>query len=231
MNIKEHLILIVKHLIIEENDFLNKSIACQDKFQSSFVNWSFTDVLAHNSEWRSIASNKIRLIKHNEHVEFREDLDIVNKSIYERHSEISFEDATILSKNSIESLVESINLFNDPELQEQGKLLGWIGPLWKYIVYYGFIHPIKHIVFYYIKKQEFLTAFQRLEANYMLMSEFHEFIEMTQSLLTKYIYFFDGLDNKDEILTGLKHFYANNLKCEEAGNSILRRFMLLNDFK
>lgn len=227
-DIRSKLIYAIQRIAAEESSFLLTLSNKHEAVFGSYNNWTYKDTIAHNSEWRYITTKKLQLIKNNECVQFREQLEMVNRNIYDKHSEDTDCNIKDLSERSNHSLIQSIERFSNLELQSEGKLMGFIGPLWKYINYYGAIHPIKHLVFYYLKTQSFMSAFQTLKEHSSILAG----IDDSKDTMSKYLefaYFFDGMVNKDEVFSNLKNFFISNATNHFIDDELLQQFITINN--
>jgi hypothetical protein len=227
MNNSDRLIQILNCINIEEENLLKIMTENKDLI-GDYENWTPKDIVAHISEWRFIASKKLKSIKRNHYVSFHENLDTINRTNYDKHKYDTIEDIKLFSKSSCEALKKGIEVFDNSELQEQGKLSGFNAPLWRYIIIDSFLHPVAHIIFYYLKIQDFSKAFKILESNYLLITE----LDNCEAIMQDYFYFGDLLENiinNSILLDNLKGFYMSNKNNQVISDEILKRFMIVNN--
>lgn len=231
MDYKRKLIENIDYVNIQEQNFIIKFSDKKENFLDSYYNWTFKDVISHMSEWRILSSKKLESVKKTEYVSFHEDLDVLNRQNYKRHKNEPIEDVKLLSTKSYKALKKQIESFDNSELMGESKIDGFKSALWQYILIDSFLHPTVHMVFYYIKIQEFERAFKILENNYILLLQ----LDNSQETITNYFYLeellneLDEMTNKDIILFNLKEFYKRNMNNEIVSTVVLDHFMTINN--
>ncbi|MBU3144701.1 ClbS/DfsB family four-helix bundle protein [Clostridium sp. CF012] len=231
MDYKRRLIENINYVNIQEENFIVSLADKKENFLESYDNWSFKDVVSHMSEWRVLSSKKLESVKNIEYVSFHEDLDILNRQNYKRHKNESIKDVKLLFTESYKALKKQIESFDNSELMGESKIDGFKSSLWQYILIDSFLHPTIHMVFYYIKIQEFEWAFKILENNYILLLQ----LDNSQETITNYFYLeellneLDEMINKDILLFNLKEFYKKNMKNEIVSTVVLDHFMAINN--
>lgn len=208
MDYKKKLIENIYYINAEEKNFIANFTKKKENFLACYNNCSFKDVISHISEWRILSSKKLEAVKSNKYTSFCENLDILNRKFYEKHTNQSIDKIKLLSKDSYNKLKNNIGLFDNSELIVKNKLSGFKGELWKYILIDSFMHPTIHMVFHYIKLQEFQMAFKFLEHNYILLLE----IDNSEETINDFFYLgevyeeLNEMQNKDIIYLTLKNF-------------------------
>ncbi|MBX4267275.1 ClbS/DfsB family four-helix bundle protein [Clostridium estertheticum] len=231
MEYKIKLLEIIHNVNMEEENLITNLEYKKENFLGSYDNWTANDVVSHISEWRILSSKKLQAVKKSKYVSFHEEIDILNRQNYEIHKNETIEEVKLLSTKSYKLLENQIESFDNLELIGESKIDGFISPLWKYILIDGFSHTIIHIVFYYIKIQEFEKAFEILERNYTLLLELDNSKEMINNIfyLEDLLEELDEMINKDIILFNLRNFCRKNMENEIVSNAVLNNFMIVND--
>ncbi|MDD3223957.1 MAG: ClbS/DfsB family four-helix bundle protein [Clostridium sp.] len=231
MDYKQKLIENIYYINAEEKNFITNFTKKEDNFLACYDNWSFKDVISHISEWRILSCKKLEAVKSNKYTSFCENLGVLNRKFYEEHKTQSIDKIKLLSKDSYNKLKNNIDLFSNSELISKNKLSGFKGQLWKYILIDSFMHPTIHMVFHYIKLQEFQMAFKLLEHNYILLLE----IDNSEAIINDFFYLgeiyeeLDEMQNKDSILFNLKEFHKQNIDNEIISNVVLKHFFTVNN--
>ena len=228
MDYKKKLIEIIDYVNIQEENFITKLEGKKEEFLGSYDNWTFKDVVSHMSEWRLVASTKLESVKKNEYVSFQEDLNVINIKNYKKHKNDPIEDVKLLSTKSYTALKKQIQSFDNSELMGQSKIEGFNATLWQYVIIDSFLHPIVHMVLYYIKIQDFEKAFRFLEGHYILLLE----LDNSQQMINDFFYCEDLLDemiDRNAILINLKAFQKTNINTEIISTVVLNHFMVVNN--
>ncbi|MBU3174055.1 ClbS/DfsB family four-helix bundle protein [Clostridium estertheticum] len=231
MEYKIKLLEIIHNVNMEEENFIINLEYKKEEFLGSYDNWTSNDVVSHISEWRILSSEKLQAAKKSEYVSFHEEIDVLNRKNYETHKNETIEEVKIFSANSYKLLENQIESFDNSELIGESKIDGFKSPLWQYILIDSFSHPTIHIVFYYIKIQEFENAFKILEKNYKLLLE----LDNNKEMINNFFYLEDLLEeldemiNKDIILFNLREFCRRNMENEIVSNAVINNFMIVND--
>lgn len=231
MNYKRKLIELIDYVNIQEENFIIKLADKKESFLGSYDNWTFKDVVSHISEWRILASKKLESVKKIEYVSFHEELDVLNRQNYKRHKNQPIEEVKLLSIKSYKSLEKQIDSFDNSELIGESKIDGFKAALWKYILIDSFLHPTIHMVFYYIKIQEFEKAFKILENNYILLLEVDNSKEVVTDFfrLGELLEELEEMKNKDIILFNMRDFYEKNINNEIVSTVVLNHFRTINN--
>jgi hypothetical protein len=227
MHYRDKLIQVAEYVNAEEETLIGNSNEKQKNINSDYGDWNFKDTIAHISEWRLIASKKLEAIRRNDYVSFHEDLDSINRTNYKKHINDTIEYIKSFSKMSYETLIKRIEVFDNSELQKQGQLVGFNVPLWRYIIVDSFLHPIAHIVFYYLKIHDFIKAFKILERSYILISELDDSKEILQDCFCLED-LFESVISCSILKDRLKDFYIRNLNDQLVSSEILNHFMVVN---
>ena len=171
---KEYILKLKQYTISRIIEFGEK-YKNENIIETSYINWNARDVIGHINCWVKYSKRKLESIKTNKFFKNikNNEIEIFNKANYE--------------KNKIKTLLEIINeakiLFNDYEnvinLYSEDELLSKNFPieiiddvyassesscsLWEYIALDLFVHPINHILYQYIKKNNYNEFINEIE--------------------------------------------------------------------
>ncbi len=229
MDYRGKLIQLVEHVRGQEVQHLNGSVLSGPEMSASgdYDHWTLKDTLAHLSEWRLIAAEKLAALAAGETVSFHEDLDSVNRRNYAKHRHDSAAEVGRFVAASYDSFQKKVMAFNERDLLEQTGPLGFGAPLWRYILVDGFLHPTLHLALYHFEQADFGAAFRLLAENYQVLSELDDSPETARS-------YFDCEGLLDEpmerpvFLRKLQEFRAANANRPVIREELLELFVAVN---
>ncbi len=151
-------------------------------------NWNLKNHVCHINDWIDFSCRKLTAIKNRVSFDEIENIDEFNIASYEKSKETSLIEAMGFNKKSIDKLVEIVKIHNDDELMRNDFPTGFHMQLWQYMSMDGFIHPHKHVMYYYLIKEradEFLSTVNMTEEHFKWYSngddEVYSFAEFFNS--------------------------------------------------
>jgi hypothetical protein len=154
--------------IIEFSEFYKK----EDIANSSFSDWNVRDTIGYINSWIKYSEEKLESIKSKRSFDEVSHIDIekFNETNYTKNKNFVLENVITGTRNLFGKYTKVLNLFNEDELESKEFPTGFSFALWKYMAMDVFIHPIIHILYYYIKRKdykEFIEEIKRTK-NYFL---------------------------------------------------------------
>ena len=163
---------------------------------SNYLNWNVRDVIGHINGWIKFSGDKLESIKLNKSFEDVSNIDSFNKINYENNKNKSLENIINESKIILEKYNGIIDLYNENELLSNDFPTGFSFALWKYMAMDLGIHPIMHILQYYLKKmnyKEFKNEienskkyFMEYSGNNILEYNFNEYFENKDEKINRF---------------------------------------------
>ena len=166
--------------------YLNENIS-----SSNYSNWIARDVIGHINSWVKFSGYKLESIKLNKSFEDVSNIDSFNKINYENNKNKSLEKIINESKIILEKYNGIIDLYNENELLSNDFSTGFSFALWKYMAMDLGIHPIMHILQYYLKKMDYKEFINEIEDSKKY------FMEYSGNNILEYN-FNEYFENKDE---------------------------------
>jgi len=166
--------------------YLNENIS-----SSNYSNWIARDVIGHINSWVKFSGYKLESIKLNKSFEDVSNINSFNKINYENNKNKSLEKIINESKIILEKYNGIIDLYNENELLSNDFPTGFSFALWKYMAMDLGIHPIMHILQYYLKKMDYKKFINEIEDSKKY------FMEYSGNNILEYN-FNEYFENKDE---------------------------------
>jgi hypothetical protein len=194
-----------KKYLLEARDYIyNKIIYFGNQYrnnnilETSFLNWNVRDVIGHINGWIKWSEDIIESIKVKQISKdaFNVDVEIFNKSNYEKYKIVSLDNVINESKIILDKYKSLLNLFDDNDLLSKDFQTGFDFPAWKYMTMDLIYHPIMHILYYYLKTNdynEFIKEIKSSKKYFMVYSEnnikeynFKDFFESKEDMTNKF---------------------------------------------
>ena len=141
----------------------------QENINSSLTNWNAKDVLGHILFWMNHCGNKIYHIKKG--LPFKAvDAYKANDENYVKNKEQKIEKIFEDINNVIFNCTNVIDMYTENELLDKTLPTGYDFEMWRYIAMDMYIHPIKHLLHYYLKTEnynEFINVILHSNNNFM----------------------------------------------------------------
>ena len=213
-----------KKTVLELNDYiLNKIMNFgeyyknENVFKTSFANWNVRDVIAHINSWLNFSEDKLESIKLKKSFEdvSHIDIEIFNKNNYEINKNKSLKNVLDDSVTLLEKYKHILGLFNEDELLSNKFPTGFSFQLWKYMAMDLGIHPLMHILYYYLKKYDYNEF-----VNEIINSKKY-FMEYSGNNMNEYN-FNDFFENKREKVERFKKLMEIN------NNEIIKEIININ---
>jgi len=213
-----------KKTVLELNDYiLNKIMNFgeyyknENVFETSFANWNARDVIAHINSWLKFSEDKLESIKLKKSFEdvSHVDIEIFNKNNYEINKNKSLKNVLDDSVTLLEKYKHILDLFNEDELLSNKFPTGFSFQLWKYMAMDLGIHPLMHILYYYLKKYDYNEFVNEI------ISSKKYFMEYSGNNMDEYN-FNDFFENKREKVERFKKLMEIN------NNEIIKEIININ---
>jgi hypothetical protein len=176
---------------------------------SDYSNWNVRDVIGHINSWIKFSEDKLESIKLNhkfEDISCHADIERLNKMNYEINKNKTLEDVVNESRMILERYKNILDLFNEDELLSNKFPTGFSWELWKYMVMDLAIHPLTHIMYQYIKMEDYNEVIKEIENNKKYVMEYSE------NNIKEYSFgnLFENKEEKEKRFNGLKEAGKNN---------------------
>jgi hypothetical protein len=122
---------------------------------SSFSDWNAKDVIGHILFWVDFSCRKLDCIKNNKPFNDISDLNKTNNETYEKNKNMSINILRQKTANAFFQYKDVVNLYNDNELLSKTFPTGFLFELWRYMVMDVYIHPMRHLLHYYLKTDHY----------------------------------------------------------------------------
>jgi hypothetical protein len=188
-------------------------------FETSFSNWNVRDVIGHINSWIKFSEDKLESIKNKHSFEDVSHVDIekFNKTNYEKNKTKSLENVLDEAKIILEKYRNILNLFNEEELLSKEFPTGFSFELWKYMAMDVYIHPMIHILYHYIKREDYNEFIKEIE------NSKKSFMEYSNNI--KKYYFGDLFEDKEE---KEKRFKKLKEIIKNKGNKFIEEIIKIN---
>ena len=162
-------------------------IYSKENIDSALKNWNAKDVLGHILFWMNHCGNKIYHIKKG--LPFNAvDANKANDENYIKYKNLNigkiFEDIN----NVIFNCINVIDMYTEKELLDKTLPTGYNFEMWRYIAMDMYIHPIKHLLHYYLKMENYNEFINIISYSY------NSFMEYSNNDINVYN-FFDFYEN------------------------------------
>jgi hypothetical protein len=141
---------IVRNFIIENDASFHSG---------SFENWNDGDTIGHIVGWMNYSIDKLSSIKRGTELsdEYSQisDLDDINKKMYDKSKGKSREELETDYINCLGSYIKMVSLFSNNEMDLNTFDTGFKMELWRYMIMDTVIHPVQHIIFQNLKKDQY----------------------------------------------------------------------------
>jgi hypothetical protein len=134
-----------------EKEFIAALSDEEHNAEGTFERWTAKDSIAHNAYWRKQHAEDVLAVLAGKTPPQMED-DQINREVYSRYMDQSWEEVDTLVDSSLQRMGEAIKSLSEDDLQrddfypwEQGR------PLWREIVSNIYTHPILHLSDWHIK--------------------------------------------------------------------------------
>lgn len=125
---------------------------------STYEDWNDRDVVAHVVGWMNYSIDKLSCIKlgtkQSEEYAHITSLNEINTILYNQMKDKCREEIESQYIDSIGSYVKMISLFSNDEINWDTFDTGFKMELWRYMLLDTVIHPIQHILYQYLKRNE-----------------------------------------------------------------------------
>jgi hypothetical protein len=200
-----------KNTILELSNYtLNKIIDFgkyyknENLLETSFSNWNVRDVIGHINNWIKFSEDKLESIKRSFEDVSHVDIDKFNEMNYEKNKIKSLDDVLNETRIILGNYNNILNLFNEEELLSKEFPTGFSFELWKYMAMDVYIHPIAHILYHYIKRENYDEFIKEIE------NSKKAFMEYSNNINVYYFgHLFENAEEKTKIFNGLKNIIDN----------------------
>jgi len=209
-----------KKTILGLRDYILKKIIgfCEyykneDISETNFSNWNVRDVIGHINSWIKFSIGKLESIKLKKSFNDVEHIDIekFNEMNYNMNKNKSLDSVLNESKISLQEYKKVLDLFNEEELLSRNFPTGFSFWLWKYMAMDLGIHPIMHILHYYLKKMDYNEFIDEIKDSR------DYFMEYSGNNINEYIFteFFENKEEKMNRFLELEKVSQNNKMIQE----------------
>jgi hypothetical protein len=179
----------------------------ENLFETSFSNWNVRDVIGHINGWIKFSEDKLESIKTKHSFEDVSHIDIekINKTHYENNKTKSLENVLDETKIFMENYREILNLFDEEELLSKEFPTGFPFELWRYMAMDIYIHPMTHLLYHHIKKENYNEFIKEIENSKKV------FMEYSNNNIKEYYFgnLFENKEEKENRFNGLKNIINN----------------------
>ena len=125
----------------------------------SFENWNDTDVVGHIVGWMTYSIDKLSCIKlctkQSDEYAHVTSLNEINTILYKKMNGKSSEEIESNYITSIGSYLKAISLFSNNDINLDTFETGFKMELWRYMLMDTVIHPVQHVLYQYLKKNNY----------------------------------------------------------------------------
>ena len=200
LELKEYLLNKIVHLC---EYYRNENI-----FDSSFSDWNVRDVIGHINGWIKYSEDIVEKTKFKEPLKVftYNETEINNKRFYENNKDKTLKSILGEFKIILEKYNNVLDLFNKDELLKCNFSTGTSCEMWEYMTWDLGIHPIRHILYHYLKNNDFNEFINEIENSKTY------FLEYSENKLDEYNFneFFENKMEKYERFKKLKENNINN---------------------
>lgn len=145
---------------------------------SSYENWNNGDVAGHIIGWMNYSIDKLSCLKlgtkQSDVYSHVSSLDDINKLLYNTMKGKSREEIETDYIDSIGSYIKVVSLFSNSEINADSFDTGFKMELWRYMLLDTVIHPVQHILYQYLKNDEYGTLIEVLKSSKALFEKYSE---------------------------------------------------------
>ena len=110
-----------------------------------YEHWGPKDLLAHAAEWTQRRIAQLKDPDYVEPVQGLDQLERVNRELFERHRDTSWDDVIQMLHSGVETLAGEVAGRSETELVAEDGRSGDGHPVWRGIAFYGIVHSLTHI--------------------------------------------------------------------------------------
>jgi hypothetical protein len=146
------------------------------------------------------------------------DVKRLNQNTYEKNKNETLENVINESKIILEKYKNMLDLYSEEELLSDKFQTGFAGELWKYMAMDLGIHPLTHIMYQYIKREDYDEFIGEVECNKKY------FMEYSNNDIKVYRFgdLFENIPEKERRLNELKRIIKNK------GNELVEEIIKIN---
>jgi len=180
----------------------------------TFDDWTEKDIVAHITGWMNYSAQKLQKIRNNVQYGDIVSPDEFNIRLYYASRDLSIEEVQDNFSTAIRRYIETIKQYSDEELPSKQFNTGFSFELWRYMMLDGVIHPNRHLIYHYLKRQDFprlislldqkKNTFEVYSGGKINIYDFGEFNANTQTMEAS----LDAIKNRymdNEILVRIYH--------------------------
>ena len=202
---------IVRNFIMENNASSNIS--------GSYDDWNNNDVIGHIVGWMNYSIDKLSSLKLGVKLsgEYNQafDLNEINKKLYNNSKNKNREEIETDYINSLGGYIKVVSIFSNKDMDLDTFDTGFKMELWRYIIMDMVIHPIQHIIYQYLKKNEY--------------NRIAEVIENSKTIFGKYSPGMKAYELLEfEICSPEYQEKLKEMEIEFAGNNNVKDFVQMN---
>jgi hypothetical protein len=200
---KQKLILLCNHTHDWVGNFYK--YYSKENIDSTLSNWNAKDVLGHILFWMNHCGNKIYHIKKGLPFEMV-DAYKENDKNYLKNKIIKIDKIFEDINNVIFNCINVIDMYTEKELLDKTLSTGYSFEMWRYIAMDMHIHPIKHLLHYYLKLEN------HNEFDNIITHSLNDFMEYSNNDINVYNFqeFYDDCNEREKQFIKLKSTNKNN---------------------
>ena len=204
-----------KKFILELKEYiLNKIVRFCEYYrtknilESSYSNWNVRDVIGHINGWLKYSVDLVEKTKFKEPLKVfsQNETEISNIGFYENNKDKTLENTLYEFKKLLERYNNLLILLDNKESLKCFFTEGFSCEIWEYMTWDLGIHPIRHILYHYLKNNDFNEFKNEIEDSkkYILI--------YSENRLDEYNFneFFDNKMEKNETFEKMKENNTNN---------------------
>jgi hypothetical protein len=185
-----------------------------ENIPSSFSNWNAKDVIGHILFWVDFSRRKLDCIKNCKPFDDISDLDKTNKEAYEKSKNVPVTTLFQKAGDVFSGYKEVMKLYTDDELLKKTFPSGFPFELWRYMALDVYIHPIMHLLHYYLKTEDYtaltsevnncINNFLEYANNDISIFNFNEFYENSIERISQFEKLKEKIKNNEIIESIIK---------------------------
>jgi hypothetical protein len=161
---------LVRHFLAESDALANS--------RSSYEDWNDRDVVGHIVGWMNYSIDKLSSIKlgtkQSEEYAQVSSLDEINRILYEKTKSKSGDEIETEYISAIAGYIKVVSLFSNDEINLDTFDTGFKMELWRYMILDTVVHPIQHLIYQYLKRNEYTKMVEVILASAETFANYSE---------------------------------------------------------
>jgi hypothetical protein len=206
-------VLELKEYILNKIVYFCEYYGTENILESSISNWNVRDVIGHINGWLKYSVDLVEKTKFKKPLKVftQNETEISNIGFFENNKDKTLESTLDEFKKLLERYNNLLDLLNDGESLKCNFTTGVSCEIWEYMTWDLGIHPIRHILYHYLKNNDFNEFINEIENSKKYVLKYSE------NRLDEYNFneYFENKMGKNEKFIKIKEKNINNEFIEE----------------